>query len=110
MMKILFPKRNDFSTQQELEEVVFELKKFGISTNKEIRLFLKKYRRWILDGEKSPLDATHQKIYREMLGEAKYLDSIRRQYWFAYPGMIRCALAEEFGDAYETFSNDRDGV
>ncbi len=109
-MRSLFPKKNDFVSLNELEEVIPELNKFNISTKKEIRLFLKKYRKWVLNGEKSSLDLVHQKIYREMEGDTDYLDSIKRQYWFAYPAIIRTVMEEEFGSEYEDYANKRDNI
>ena len=109
-MRSLFPKRNDYTAEEELEEVVAELFLFGIKTKKEIRLLLKKYRRYILNGEKEHLDAVHKKIFREMYGDEEYMDCIRRNYWFAYPGIVRQIMEEEFGDKYEIFSNERDGI
>lgn len=109
-MRNLFPKKNDCSSLTELEELVGELKKFSITTKRQVRLFLKKHRRQLLDIDKEPLDAYHQKFYRDDLGDEEYLDAIRRQYWFCYPGFVRNAMEIEFGDKYEQFSNERDGI
>ncbi len=106
----LFPKRNDCASINELEEVVGELKRFSIKTKLQTRLFLKKHRRQLLDIDKEPLDGIHQRIYREELGGEEFSDSIRRQYWFCYPALIRTAMEIEFGREYEEFSNERDGI
>lgn len=110
MMRKLFPKRNDCAEIEDLEEVVDELKQFSVVTKLQLRLFLKKYRRQLLDIDKEPLDSFHQKLYREDLGESEYLDTVRRQYWFCYPALIRTAMAIEFGADYDRFSNERDGI
>ena len=109
MMK-LFPKKNDCASRNELEEVVSELKCFEVRTKKQIRLLLKKHRRWLLDVEKQELDKLHQRIYREELGSKEFLDSIRRQYWFCFPALIRNIMEIEFGDKYEKFSIERDKI
>lgn len=109
-MRSLFPKKNDCASLTDLEEVVDELKRFSLVTKLQVRLFLKKHRRQLLDIEKEPLDACHQKLYREDLGDEEYLDCIRRQYWFCYPALIRTALEIEFGDVYDQFANERDGI
>lgn len=109
-MRSLFPKKNDFASKAELAEVVEELKEFAILTKLQVRLFLKKYRHQLLEIDKQPLDAIHQQIYREMNGDAEYLDSIRRQYWFAYPALIRTAMEIEFGDSYEEHARKRDDL
>lgn len=110
MMRRLFSKKNDFATVQDLEEVAGELNRFGIITKKQLRLFLKKYRRSLIDFDKQPLDSFLQKMYREDLGDEKVRDAIRRRYWFAYPGLIRNAMEVEFGEEYEVFSNERDQI
>ena len=110
LMSSLFPKKNDCAPMADLQEVVEELRHFSINTKLEGRLFLKKHRRQLLIIDKEPLDACHQKLYREDLGDDEYLDAIRRQYWFCYPALIRTALEIEFGDAYEQFANIRDQI
>ena len=109
-MRSLFPKRNDFVTLSDIGEVMPELNLFKINTKKEIRLLLKKHRRWVLNGEKESLDSVHQKIYRELEGDENYLDSIKRQYWFAYPAIIRAIMEKEFGSEYEKYANKRDNI
>ncbi len=109
-MRNLFPKKNNFGLIGDLEEVHSELVEFGIITKKETSLFLKRHRRWILEGEKSKLDKFHEKFYREELGEKQYSEAIRRQFWFAYPAMVRIALEREFGERYEAYSNIRDDI
>ena len=110
MMRNLFPKRNDCASLEDLEEVLGELKQFSITTKLQVRLFLKKHRRHLLEIDKAPLDTCHQRLYREEVGDEEYLDALRRQYWFCYPGLIRTAMEIEFGDKYEQFSNERDAI
>lgn len=110
IMRSLFPKKNDTASLDELYETVAELKRFSIATKRDLRLFLKKYRRKLLIIDREPLDLCHQRLYREQLGEQEYLDSIRRQYWFGYPGLVRLAMEMEFGEAYEIFANERDEI
>lgn len=110
VMRSLFPKRNDCASLKDLAEVVSELKYFSLTTKLQVRLFLKKHRRQLLDIDKEPLDKCHQNLYREDLGDEEYLDAIRRQYWFCYPALIRTALKIEFGDVYYLFASERDGI
>jgi len=109
-MRSLFPKKNDCAEMEDLEEVVIELKQFGIITKKQLRLFLKKYRRWLLNIDKEPMDLIHQRIYRAELGDSNFLDATRRQYWFCYPALVRNAMEQEFGQPYEKFANERDKI
>jgi hypothetical protein len=108
LMLSIFPKKNDCASNADFEEVIRELKEFGIRTNKQFRLLMKKHRRWILIIEKEPLDIIHQKIYRDWFCEEEYLDCIRRQYWFCFPAMIRNVLEKVFGEDYENYASERD--
>ena len=110
VMRSLFPKRNDCASRDDLEEVFQELKLFEIKNKKQVRLFLKKYRRWLITIDKEPMDATHQRIYREDLGDEEFYDCMRRQYWFCYPAFIRNAMEVEFGEKYDKFSSERDKI
>jgi hypothetical protein len=104
IMRSLFPKKNDCASESGLVEVLDELNQFGIVTKKQVRLFLKKYRRWLLEIEKEPMDKIHQKIYREDLGDEEFLNCMRRQYWFCYPALIRNAMEVEFGQKYDEYA------
>ena len=109
-MLSLFPRRNDCSSKEDLEEVLPELKAFGINSKKDLRLFLKRNRKWLIMVDKEPMDLLHQKIYREDIGDRDFLDSMRRQYWFCYPALVRNALEKEFGKEYEEYSKKRDEI
>ncbi len=110
LMQSLFPKKNDCASLNELNEVVGELQRFSVKTKLQTRLLLKKHRRKLLDIDKEPLDAIHQRIYRDELGDEEYGDSVRRQYWFCYPALVRTAMEIEFGEKYEKFANEPDGI
>jgi hypothetical protein len=110
MMRNLFPKKNDCCPLSELAEVVGELKTFSIRTKLQVRLFLKKHRRVLLEVEAAPLDKINQRIYREDMGDTEYLDRVRRQYWYCYPGLVRTAMEVEFGQTYEDFARKRDAI
>nr|WP_298118390.1 hypothetical protein [uncultured Pseudomonas sp.] len=71
---------------------------------------LNKHRKKVLEIDRSPMDQWHQRMYSSEMGAEKFNDFIRRQYWFAYPGLLRLALELEFGEAYEAFADARDGV
>ena len=110
IMRSLFPKKHDCASNSDLAEVLQELKLFGIKNKMQVRLFLKKYRRWLIAIDKEPLDIMHQRLYREDLGEEEFNDCMRRQYWFCYPALIRNAMEVEFGEKYEEFANERDNI
>ena len=91
-------------------EVLEEFKHFNIGTNKELRLLLKKHRKQIISIDRTPFDKVHQGIYQEMIGKDEYRDSVQHQYWFCYPALARMAMEIEFGEKYEKFANQRDGI
>ena len=106
-----FPKKNDYSpSETDYGEELSELIHFGIVSVKDLRILLQKHRKKILEIDRSPMDQVHQRMYAKEMGAAKFNDFVRRQYWFAYPGLLRLALELEFGEAYESFANVRDGI
>ena len=106
-----FPKKNDYSPSETgYAEELSELFHFGIVSVKDLRVLLKKHRKKVLEIDRSPMDQVHQRMYSKEMGAAKFNDFVRRQYWFAYPGLLRLALELEFGEAYESFANVRDGI
>lgn len=109
-MSSLFSKKNDCCPQSELSEVIDELKVFSIKTKLQVRLFLKKHRRKLLEVEAEPLNKINQRIYRADMGDKEYLDRVRRQYWFCYPGLVRTAMEIEFGESYKKFARKRDAI
>jgi len=108
-LRSIFPKVNDYGNPDYKEELI-ELRLFGIKTNKQLRLLLKKHRKQILAIDKSPMDSKLAAFYEQELGKEEFREHIRKNYWFAYPGLLRLALELEFGDEYEKFANERDGI
>ena len=110
IMTKLFPRKNDCASTEDLKELLPELKAFGFKSKKGLRLFLKRNRKWLLKIDKEPMDLLHQRIYREDIGDKEFFDSMRKQYWFCYPALIRNALEKEFGEKYEKYSRKRDEI
>lgn len=110
-LKGLFPRVNDYSASEtNYSEELKELRDFSINTNKQLRLLLKKHRKQIIEIDRSPIDSYHQKMYREEMGCAEFNDHMRRSYWFEFPALLRLALELEFGERYEKYANERDGI
>lgn len=110
-LRAFFPRKNDYyqsetGYKEELEELIF----FGIVTVKDLRILLKRHRRRVMEIDKSPMNKWHQEFYRRELGADAFNDFMRRQYWFAYPGLLRLVLELEFGERYEEYSDVRDGI
>ena len=110
MLRTLYPKNNPPGTKNEMEEVLGELTQFSIFTKLELRQLMKKHRRRIVQIDRDPIGKSHEPFLRETLGETRFRDMIRRQYWFGKPAIVRLALEIEFGEQYEKFANERDGI
>jgi hypothetical protein len=99
VMRGLFPKRNDFSDAS-FDELVPELARFGVRTSGQVELLMKRHRRQLLAIDRSPMDEWHKEYYAKEFG-ANVKDAERRQYWFAYPALVRTAAELQWGKAAE---------
>ena len=110
-LRSIFPRANDYiSSESEYSDELTELFDFGIFTNKQLRLLLKKHRKAIICIDRSPIDTYHKNMYIEEMGRNQFNDHIRKNYWFAYPALLRLSLELEFGAKYEQYANKRDGI
>ena len=96
-MRSLFPRRNDFGSAS-FEELVPELSRLGIDTIGQFSRLMKNHRRALREIELSRMDQWHVKFYEREFGEEQVRDCLRRQYWFAYPGLVRIAAELQFGE------------
>jgi hypothetical protein len=96
-MRRIFPKRNDYGTAS-FDELVPELARFGITTLGRFRALMKRHRRALLRADREPLHPPERKMFAEECGEEFVRDTERRQYWFAYPALVRTAAEMEFGE------------
>lgn len=102
LMRSLFPKRNDYVTDPApFEELLPELHAFDIRTHGDLRRLMARHRRALLAEDRSRLTQREQHLYAEIFGSAFVRDAVRRQYWFAYPALVRNALEREYGEAAE---------
>jgi len=97
LMRKIFPKKNDYG-EVSFEELLHELARFNIRTRGQFVAFMTHYRKRLMRIDNEPLDAWHERYYRSELGDQFVSDAVRRQYWFAYPALIRIALELKFGD------------
>jgi hypothetical protein len=98
VMSAHYPKKNDYGNAS-FDELVPELLRFGIRTRKDFKQLMTRNRRRLLDIDRSPLAAWEVAHCSQTLGAKFVKDSIRRQYWFAFPALVRTAMELEFGDA-----------
>jgi hypothetical protein len=110
-LRSLLPKVNDYAkSESNYTEELNELFDFNIKTNKDLRLLLKKHRKQLIMIDRSPMDTYHKNMYRQEMGSEIFNDHMRRNYWFAYPALLRIAMELEFGKTYEDYANKRDHI
>lgn len=96
-MSRLFPKRNDYGAAP-FDELVPELARFGVNTVARFRALVKKHRKRLIAIDREALYPWGIRLFSEMSGEEEVKDALRRQYWFAYPALVRTAAELEFGE------------
>jgi hypothetical protein len=100
VMQALYLRKNDYvSDMTQFEELLSELARFGIHTRGKFTQLMKKHRKALLADDKSSLTPREQRHYCTMFDPVFVADAVRRQYWFAYPALVRNALHSEFGEA-----------
>ncbi len=104
-MSRLLPKRNDYGSAS-FEELVPELAKLGICDLGAFVRLIKKHRRRLLAIDRDRLAPWEIRHFSESFGEAFVKDAIRRQYWFAYPALVRTAAELEFGEIASVYETD----
>ena len=97
VMSKIFPKRNDYGDAS-FDELVPELSAVGILTAGSFRRLMLKHRLALLQVDRDRLAPWEQRNYSEMFGAAFVADAVRRQYWFAFPALVRTAMEMEFGE------------
>ncbi|SFR86655.1 hypothetical protein SAMN05216570_0125 [Dyella sp. OK004] len=56
------------------------------------------YRRVLLSFDRAPLSEFERRLAINDYGADFVTDATRRQYWFAYPGLVRTAVEMHFGE------------
>jgi hypothetical protein len=103
------PRKNDDFPSTYLEEVS-ELEEFGITTEIKLRELLKRRCREALEIDASPMSERDIALHKEHSGEEFVAKRLKEGYWFSYPGLLRIILELEYGEAYQRFSEKRDGL
>jgi hypothetical protein len=96
-MRSLFSRRNDYGDLS-FGELSIELQRFGINTHGKFSMLMKRHRRKLIEIDRRSLSAQEVKLYSAEFGEKFVKDAVRRQYWFAFPALVRSALELEFGE------------
>lgn len=96
VMASIFSERNDFGDWS-FDDLVPELAAHGITTVKHFRSFMTKHRKQLLAIDRDRFAEWEIRAHSESFGEEYVKDRVRRQYWFAYPGLVRIACEMEYG-------------
>ncbi|MFO1253582.1 MAG: hypothetical protein U1E77_21150 [Inhella sp.] len=99
-MRRIFPKRNDFGGAS-FDELVPELAALGVQTRAQFKRLMTKHRRALLRIDRDRLKPWEIRAFSEWRGAASVKDCLRRNYWFAYPALVRTAAELEFGERAE---------
>jgi len=97
IMRSLFPHKNDYG-KASFDELVPELAKLGITSAGEFKRLLTRHRRALLRLDRSKLSARECRSAIAEYGNEFVADAVRRQYWFAYPALVRTAAEMQFGE------------
>jgi hypothetical protein len=103
-MSSIFSKRNDYGTAS-FEELVPELARYGVVTVGRFQRLMKKHRKALLSIDRSRLAPWEVRHLSESLGEAFVKDATRRQFWFAFPALVRTAAELEFGEGATVYES-----
>lgn len=82
-----------------IDELAKELAGHGITSRARFSRLMKKHRRSLVDIDRSRLSCWEVRFFCEKFGEAFVKDALRRQYWFAFPALVRIAMELEFGES-----------
>lgn len=96
-MSNLFPRRNDYGDGS-FEGLVTELGVLGITSVGDFKRLMTHYRRALLRSDRTPLSQFERRLAIDDFGADFVSDATRRQYWFAYPGLVRSAIGMHFGE------------
>lgn len=97
IMASIYPSRNDYVAEG-FDELVPELARVGIRTCGEFRAMMTGARRQLLKIDRDRLNPWEVRHMSESFGESFVKDAVRRQYWFAFPGLVRVAIDVRFGE------------
>ncbi len=97
--------------QPNCEELISEAAHFGIGTPQRLRKLLLKHRRALIADDRETLQASgYLRLIAEEHGESYVTEMKRKQRCFTWEGLMRNALGLEFGELYEAYARERDGI
>lgn len=110
LLKKHFPDQNNYypcSYKEEFEELMH----FNIDTIEKLETLLSKHQKQLLQEDASiELDPATYDFFCDEMGKAVIDERLEQGYWYSYPALLRLALEKEFGETYDNFAFDRDGI
>ena len=95
-----FPRRSNYGVAP-WDELLPEMARFGIRTRGDFVRLMKRHRRQLIAIDRDPLSPGEIVYFSQEYGANFVRDALRRQYWFAWPALVRTAMELEFGEAAE---------
>lgn len=110
ILKANFPERNNYfptSYKEEFEELLH----FGIDTFEKFEELIQKHKQNLMEEDAAvTLDEATYDFFCDEMGKELIDSRLKEGYWYSYPALLRLALEAEFGEEYDTFAFDRDGI
>jgi hypothetical protein len=103
----LLPRASNYRSDN-YDELLGELRHFGVLTKRQLRSLVLKYRHEAMRIDRAPLDALNLRIFRKEWGDTEVAERLRTGTWFTWAGLIHIILELKFGDSYRQFANERD--
>lgn len=100
VMRSLFARRSNYGVAP-WDELLPEMARFGITTRGAFVRLMKRHRGQLIAIDRDPLSPREVAFFSHESGADFVRDALRRQYWFAWPGLVRTAMTLEFGEAAE---------
>ena len=86
----IFPRRNDYG-EARFDDLIPELARFGITTVGAFRQLMTSKRRALMAMDHRRLASWERRHLGRIYGADFVADASRRQFWFAYPALVRIA-------------------
>jgi hypothetical protein len=104
------PRRNGYM-RPNCEELISEARHFGVDSPSRLRRLLLKHRRSLIADDRETLLASgYMRMIASDYGDSHVAELRRKQCCFAWEALVRNAYELEFGEQYEAFSRERDGL
>lgn len=107
ILRSLLPRLNNYCAVN-YQELLEELRLFGVTNARQLRKLILTHIHEAIRIDREPMDAINTSVYRNELGNDRFLYLERRRIFFGWEGLVRVILELQFGDRYREFADERD--